>query len=185
MSDTNPVPHRRPAPPPIGVELSREPARTSARRSERVYTPPEPHEKYLLYPEEIPVGMDAMWLPTKIAGQPNDKAGQCFRAGWQPAAAKDFQRISGFGVDYPQSMIDAGLLEIVKPDAAIIVDDQMLVLRPKELSRRAKEQNDRLASDQVENQMRRLRQASRNFRGTEVRRQHAPLPDSARYEDEE
>jgi hypothetical protein len=188
MSDMNPVPHaRRGATPQIadGLHSERQPSRQSARSSARIYTPPEPHEKFHLDADEIPSDMDAMWLPTRIAGAPNDKVGQYFRAGWQPAAAKDFERISGYGVEYPQSMIDAGLLENIKPDAAIIVDDQMLVLRPKELSQRAKKQLDALAGDQVDNQMRRLRQASRAFRGTEIKyRQHAPLPDSARYEDE-
>ena len=187
MTDTSPVPHsRRGAPPQAdGLHSERQPSRQSSRSSARVYTPPEPHEKFHLDESEIPEDMDAMWLPTRIAGQPNDKVGQYFRAGWQPGAAKDFPRISGFGIDYPQSMIDAGLLENVKPDAAIIVDDQMLVLRPKEMSQRAKKQMETLAGDQVDNQMRRLRQASRAFRGTEIKyRQHAPLPDSARYEDE-
>lgn len=188
MSDTSPTPHaRRQAPPPGADMLEREPARKSARRPERMYQAPEPHEKYELYDEEKPEGMDWMWLPTSVAGAPNSRVmAQCYRAGWQPAKAADFPRISGFGVEYPEEMIDAGLLENVKPNAPIVIDEQMLVLRPMELSKKYERAQKTAAAEQVDNQMRRLRQASRGWRGTELKRgQHAPLPDSARYEDDE
>ena len=170
---------------PMGADvLERAPARESSRSSARMYQAPEAHEKYEVWPDEIPAGTDLMWLPTKIAGAPNPKVSQYYRAGWMPAAAKDFPRISGHGVDFPQAMIDAGLLENVKPDAPIVIDDQMLVMRPKEISRRAERERVSDANQQVENQMRRLQQTSRNFRGTEIRRQHAPLPDAPRPDEE-
>lgn len=196
MSGGQAVPHAsRRGTPQIAASLSDEPnpfddddvpGRKPERAPERMFTAPEPHEKYHLYPDEIPDDMDACWLPTRIAGQVNEKIGNFYRAGWMPAKAKDFPRVSGFGVEYPEEMIEAGLLENAKPNSPIIIDDQMLVLRSKELSRRANRQRNRDAVDQVENQFRRLKQASRSFRGTELKRgQHAPLPDSARYADEE
>ena len=171
----------------MGVEeiSSRESARTSARVSTRDYLPPEPHEKYELLPEEFPPGMDLMWLPTKIAGMPNDKVGQYYRARWEPAKAEDFPRLSGFGTDYPQAMIDAGLLDNVRADAPVIIDDQMLVMRPKELSRRAAKARAAAADDQVANQMARLNQAYRNARGVGVRRKIGAMPDIAPQGDEE
>lgn len=198
MSETQPVPHGRAARTPPGAAealnpfeddepTGRQSARRPARHPARMYTPPEPHEKYELWEEEKPPGMDWMWLPTSVAGAPNSRiVGQCFRAGWQPAKSIDFPRISGHGVEYPPEMIAAGLLQNVSDDAPIVIDEQMLVLRPAELSRKYEAQAKRNASDQVDNQMRRLRQASRGFRGTELKRgQHAPLPDSARYETED
>lgn len=184
MSDLHPIPHRtHGSMAPMGVE--REPSRESSRAPSRGYLPPEPHEKYELYPDEHPDGMDLMWLPTKIAGMPNPQVAQYYRAGWQPAAAKDFPRISGFGTEFPQAMIDAGLLETVRPDAPVVIDDQMLVLRPKELSRRAHQNNKRAADDMVANQMARLKQAYRNAPGGGVRRQHGALPTIAPLADEE
>lgn len=182
-----PIPHAagRSNIPPGSDILEREPARESARRSTRSYAPPEAHEKYEVYPEEMPAGMDLMWLPTRIAGMPNPQVGQYYRAGWQPAASKDFPRISGYGVDFPQAMIDAGLLENAKPDAPIVVDDQMLVMRPMEASRRAAHDRTERAKAQVNNQMARLQQASREFRGTQIQRRFAPLPDAPRPDYEE
>ena len=181
-----PVPHSRGNNiPPHAEGLDREPSRHSDRSSERMYQRPEPHEKYHLDDSEIPEGMDMMWLPTAVAGQPNARiVTECYREGWRPSAAKDFARISGYGVEFPQEMIEMGLLENVKPDAPIVIDDQMLVQRPKQLSQRYYARAHEQAVGQVDNQMRRLRQASRGFRGTEIKRQHAPLPDSAKYDDE-
>lgn len=177
-----PIPHTRGmAPMGAGGEtLEREPARTPSRSSARMYRAPEAFEKYEVYPEEIPEGMDLQWLPTKIAGAPNPKVGQYYRAGWMPAKSEDFPRISGFGTEFPEAMIAAGLLENVKGEAPIVIDDQMLVMRRKEVSRRAEHERINEARSQVDNQMRRLQQASRAFRGTEIRRQHAPMPDQPR-----
>lgn len=164
---------------PMGAVPEREPARFSERVMERPYMQPEPHTKYEIAAEDIPPGMDAMWLPTKIAGAPNPQVGQYYRAGWQPARAEDFPYHSGYGVQYPEMMVEAGLLEIVKADAPVIIDDQMLVLRPRELSARANRARQQEAHNQVENQMRRLRQVSRTFRDTRIQRSHAPMPDQA------
>ena len=170
----------------MGVEeIARESARTSSRVSVRDYTPPEPHEKYELLPDEFPSGMDLMWLPTKIAGMPNDKVGQYYRAHWQPAKAEDFPRLSGYGTEYPQAMIEAGLLDNVRADAPVIIDDQMLVMRPKELSRRAAKARASAADEQVANQMARLQQAYRNARGVGVKRNFGRLPDMAPQADDE
>lgn len=180
------IPHGRGGMAPMDSEvLEREPSRTSARSSARMYRAPESHEKYEVWPEEIPDGMDLQWLPTKIAGMPNPKVGQYYRAGWMPAKSEDFPRVSGYGVDFPEAMIAAGLLENVKSDAPIVIDDQMLVMRRKELSVRAERESIEEAKGQVNNQMRRLQQASRAFRGTEIKRQHAPMPDMPRADFEE
>lgn len=189
MSDTHPVPGRRNTAAEAMMSdfpsLEREPTRTSERSSARGYQVPEPHEKYELFEEEIPAGMDAMWLPTRIAGMPNPQVSQYYRAHWQPAAAKDFPRVSGFGTEFPEAMIAAGLLENVKPDAPIVIDDQMLVLRPKEFSAKAMRQHRKATDDQVANQMARLKQAYRNAGGVGIRRGHGALPNLAPQGDEE
>lgn len=175
---------------PMGdFPLDRVPERVSARqpvrRESRPYVPPPPHRKYHIDPRDIPPGMDALWLPTRIGGEPNRQVGQYYRSGWQPATAEMFPEISGYGVEFPANMVEAGLLENVRADAPIVVDDQMLVLRPKELSRAAAAEHERQSHDQVAIQMQRLKQVSRDFRGTEIRRRHAPMPDMAPREDEE
>ncbi len=173
-------------PQPMEDDLAppQEPVRIESRRSER-YTVPEPHERFELYPEEVPSGMDPTWQPISIMGQPNEKLAQFYRAGWQPAAAKDFPRVSGYGVEYPQAMIDAGLLRNVEANAPVLLDNQILLLRPKELSVRAERRRNRDAVDQVTTQMNRLSQAYRSARGVGVQRRHAPMPDMAPARDEE
>ena len=196
MTDTHPVPHSKPMPPPrnqmapMGIDderapIGRESSRQSSRSPARAYLPPEPHEKYELLPEEFPSDMDLNWLPITIAGAPNDKVGQHYRAGWQPARAEDFKRISGYGVEYPPSMIKAGLLQNVEADAPVIIDGQMLVMRPKELSLRAARQQANDADSQVANQMARLNQSYRNARGVGVRRNIGTMPSIAPQGDEE
>lgn len=150
-----------------------------------MYQPPQAHQKYEIYEDEMPPGQDLMWLPTKIAGMSNPRVGQYYRAGWMPAKAEEFPRVSGYGVDFPQAMIDAGLLENVPADAPIVIDDQMLVMRPKEISKQAERERISDANAQVDNQMRRLKQAGRNYSRTEIRRgQMAPLPDAPRPSDD-
>ena len=119
-----------------------------------------------------------MWLPTRIAGQPNAKLGQYYRVGWMPSPAKDFPKISGYGTEYPPVMIERGLLQNVTADEPIIIDDLMLVERPLELSQRARLAEKQAAKERVDNQMRRLQAAYRmNFDGGGVRRQIRPLSD--------
>lgn len=194
MNEAHPTQNSRPTPPrhqmaPMGVGDDDVPARESARQSERVpargYHRPEPHEKYELLPEEFPPGMDLNWLPITIAGAPNDKVGEHYREGWQPVTAETVPRISGYGTQYPESMIKAGLLKNVEPDAPIIIDGQMLVMRPQELSRRAARENASAANSQVANQMARLSQSYRNARGVGVRRNIGAMPAIAPQGDEE
>jgi len=165
--------------------IARESARVTARTQARAYRPPEPHEKYELLDDEFPPGMDLMWLPITIAGAPNEKVGQYYRAGWEPARAESFARISGFGTEYPDSMIRAGYLKNIEADAPVVIDGQMLVLRPKELSRRAAREHANLADSQVANQMARLQQSYRNARGVGVRRNIGAMPAIAPQGDEE
>lgn len=170
----------------MAPRMEREESRSSSRTSSRMYQAPEAHEKYEVWPEEIPSGMDLQWLPTRIAGAPNPQVMQYYRAGWQPAKSSDFSRISGFGVDVSPAMLDAGLLEIVKGDAPVVVDDQMLVMRPKELTLKAERQRNTAADEMVVNQMRRLQQTSRAFKGTEIKHgRFAPMPDQPRADYEE
>lgn len=168
--------------PPAGFDDSviadgRDPARQSSRRSDRMFTAPEPHQKYEVYDEEFPEGTDLLWLPTVIAGMENKRAVmEHHRAGWIPAAAKDFPRLSGYGHEVPEALLSRGLVDKVDADDPIVIDGQMLVMRPKHMSVRAHRERELAAQTQVENQMQRLRQASRAFRGTQTHRRFAPLP---------
>lgn len=170
---------------PMGVEApERDSVRQSTRTPGRPYSRPEEHEKYHIPDEMIPPGMDLMWLPTKVFGMPNGRTiAEFYREGWEPAAAKDFPVISGYGASLPKSLVDRGLISEVGADDPIEIGSQLLVMRPKQLSQRSRQREKSAAQEQVENQMRRLKQASRGFRGTEIRRQHAPLPDMAPQND--
>lgn len=189
MAGSPPIPQvpGRVAIPPMGADTQetpvREPARQSARRAVR-YAVPEPHEKYEIPPHMIPKGMDPLWLPVTIAGAPNPLVGDYYRAGWQPATSADFPELSGYGTEYPPAMISRGLLKNVEAEEPIIKDGLMLVLRPKELSAAARAEEGREANAMVDNHLRRLKQASRSFRGSEIKRgRYAPMPDSPRPDD--
>lgn len=147
-------------------DLQREPSRTTSRVSSRPYTPPQPYEKFHLDENEIPQGMDAFWLPTKTLGQPmNREVGHYYKAGWRPAKAADVPRVSGYGTDYPQELIDAKLIDVVGAESPVIIDDLMLVFRPKEQSAKAHARREQDANSQVRNQFKRLQMAYRHQGG--------------------
>lgn len=162
----------------------RTPARTSG-RGPSFFTPPEAHEKYEIPASEQDPSRDYFWAPTRIAGQPNDKLGQYYRAGWEPEVASNFPRISGFGTEYPKKMIDLGLLKNVDPNDPVLLDDLMLVSRPKEMSRAAREKEKKVAYEQVANQMQRLNQAYRpaDPRRPGISRRFRPLDDTGYSEE--
>lgn len=173
-------------PPEVPEAAAREPARVSARVAARRYEQPEPHLRYQLDPEEIPAGMVAQWVATKVKGAPTGTASAFYRAGWEPAEAKDFPRLSGYGTDFPQNLIDRGLIQNVKPDDLVTNDDASLVLMlcPKENVQKAAQKRKRDADDLVHTQFDRLQVESRRRVGarTEVRRGYANpdvTPDTA------
>ncbi len=178
---SQPIPHGRVGN-PLGPEVTealaaREPSRMSDRVPSRAYSPPEPHEKYALFEEEIPPNMDAKWLPTKIMGAENRDVMEAHKSGWIPARASDIPRISGYGVEYPQALIDAKLVTPIGAEAPIVIDDLMLVFRPVELSERARRAQQKASGEQVRNQMRRLQQAYRHSGGDlGIERKHGAAP---------
>ena len=185
MNDTAPR-ERRPVP-PMGVEPPvREPTRTPARQSSRFFTPPEVHEKYHIPTEMMDPAYDYMWQPTRIAGQSNQrKLSEFHRSGWDFAKASDFPELSGYGTDYPAGMVERGLLHKLTEDEPMEVDDQILLMRPKELSREARKRDREKAYNQVENQMKRLNQAYRpaDPRQPGVQRRHRPMGDEGYSEE--
>lgn len=177
MSDSHPVPHARSL--GSGIENAmgqRAPSREQSRAMTR-YSRPEPHQKYELLPEEIPDGMDAMWLPTTIAGQPNREVMNYHMDGWEPATAAQVPRLSGYGQQYPESMLKSGVVAVPDADSPVQIDGLMLVFRDKELSARAHAQREREAGSQVRNQFARLRQTYRSSGGSlGIERRAAPAP---------
>ncbi len=172
--------------PPMGYEAQRVPAKEPARNASRNRVLPEPHETYEIAPDELMEGMDHFWMPTRISGQPNPDIRDFYEAGWEPAAAKDFPRQSGYGREYPASMIAAGLLENVGPNDAVIRKDLMLVVRPKHLSQRAEQATKARAVDQVRNQYARLQQSYRGRDGgSGIKTSYGRLPGMAPASDEE
>jgi len=169
---------------PESFNMGREPSRQSSRAPTR-FIAPEPYEKFTLSEDEIPEGMDAFWLPTKILGQPSREVMQYYQAGWEPARAQDFPRISGYGVEYPKALLDAKLIETISAESPIIIDDLMLVMRAKTVSRAAHQRRIHDAVDQVQNQMRRLQSAYRH-RGGDLgirRNKFEQLPNTAPQQD--
>ena len=188
MTDTNTgAPRERRPVPPMGVEPpTREPARSAARQPARFFTAPEAHEKYHIPVEMMDPAYDYMWQPTVIAGQPNQrKLSEFHRSGWDFAKSSDFAELSGYGVEYPQAMVDRGLLHVVSADEPMEVDGQILLMRPKELSKAARKKDAERAYSQVENQMKRLQQAYRpaDPRQPGVQRRHRPMADDGYTEE--
>ena len=187
MAGLPPPPRRTESVPPMSdAEPGREPARVLA-RAPQYFTPPEAHEKYEIPLDEQDPSKDYFWAPTRIAGQPNPKLSQYYRAGWQPEAASNFPRISGYGTEYPKSMIDRGLLHNVGADEPVVNDndDLMLLSRAKEMSRAARKRDAEVAHRQVINQMERLNQAYRpaDPRRPGVSRRIRPLEDAGYSEE--
>jgi hypothetical protein len=169
---------------PMGAEAPhREPARSSTRGTSRGFVAPEQHERFAIGEDEGPPGMDRFWAPTSIAGMPNSNyLHNLLRAGWEPAEAKDFPRISGIGEELPAKLVAKGLLSEVLPGDPIEKDGLMLMLRPMELSRRAHQQRERDAYNAVDAQMERLQQTYRpagRGAGINRRRGQAPMMDTA------
>jgi hypothetical protein len=154
------------APPPGEISggdepMERTPARQSARQPERFYVPPEPHEKYHIDPRDIPAGFDAQWVAVTIKGAKNGALTDYWRGGWRPARAEQFPDQSGYGIEFPKELIDAGYAEQVKPESPVEKDGQMLMMRPKQASIAADERRKRNAAELVQTQMQRLSLSSR------------------------
>lgn len=155
----------------------REPARAPARQSARPYVAPEPHLRYELLPEEIPEGMEAQWVAISVKGAPIPSLSRFYRGGWVPAQAGQFARLSGYGTEYPQQLIEAGLVKNVGASDPVLDDDksQILMLRPKEIGQKATRRRTQEARDLVATQMERLSLNSRRTIGdrTQFQRQFA------------
>jgi hypothetical protein len=147
---------------PILEDATRNAPRDAARdagRDQIRQRPREPHEKYYVDPKRIPKGYAAQWIATKVRGAPARSMGNFFRAMWKPARAEDFPELSDFGL-YDQSMVDMGVVPKINPDGPVVLDDQMLVLRPKKFSADADREREAHGRRQMEDHFRLVRERS-------------------------
>lgn len=177
--DTMPGETGAEAPTPVAEAAApsgRDTQRASSRQPTRMFTPIEPHLRYELHPHEIPADMEAQWVVLSVKGAPGPNLGRYYQNGWMPALAKDYPRLSGFGIKYPDQLIRAGLIKETQDDDPVLDDDksQILMVRPKEYGVRAEAARRNDAVSLVETQMDRLQLHSRRHirDRTEFRRQH-------------
>jgi hypothetical protein len=139
--------------------------------------PREPHEVYAIDRQDQPRDMDLMWAALKVRGAPNqDRLNEFIRTGWRPARAQDYPDHSGYDVNanYSQTLIDLGFARRIAPDDPVVNRDLMLMIRPKEMSRESRAEDQARADGQINDHMNRLRQVSARQigeRNTTVRRQ--------------
>jgi hypothetical protein len=137
----------------------------------------EPHLKYHIPKNKIPAGMVAEWKALTVKGMSNrDHLIEVYRAGWQPARAEQFPEFSGFGINFGDRTLQIGIspegaaiyLENVKAGDPIVLDGQILMLRPEELNEEAHDENKRRAVDDVAQQIARLSGRSREQIGAQL-----------------
>lgn len=160
------------------ASTGRQSSRVSERQSARPYTPPEPHLKYEIPEDRRDPSKDYLWLPTHIVGAPNPRISEYYRAGWIPSTAEQFPEISGYGTEYPQKLVDLGLLTPIQASDPLIKDNMMLVERPISKSAEARRREREEARDRVDTQMRALHAQYRtNFSDGGIKRAVRPLTD--------
>lgn len=111
-------------------------------------TPVPRHMRFEIAESALKKGFDHFYVATTIAGQPNPKLGEFWRAGWRPAAAKDFPKQSGLDLKVDARMVELGFMKQVLSDDPIIDGGLMLVLRPMQLSQRSRK-NDQYEADKA------------------------------------
>lgn len=147
-------------------DTERQSARIPARELER-FIPPEPHERFHIDAAAFPPDMHVQWLPYLIKGMPNPQASDYWRAGWAPARAADFPAFSGYGLAVPSVLKGVKLpdgtplAKDIAADDPVIKDGQLLIVRPKEISRFAEERSAHRAQAQMSDHIRRVTAQSR------------------------
>ena len=157
----------------------RAPARTEARRPVR-FAPVQPENRYTIPPNRIPAGMTAEWKALSVFGVPNrNHMVELCRAGWVPAKASDFPEFSGYGTDFAPAVLAMGNMKPCQADDPVVINQLILMLRPKEYSDEAVEQHRADSRTQMNDQLRRLALTSRAAVGagnTKITRQYVGDP---------
>ncbi len=156
-------------------DATRDDGREAPRDPVRI-RPREPHEKYDIDPSQKARGMSYVWVATSIRGAPNPRLGQYMRAGYRPCRAADHPELSDYGL-YDQSLVDMGVVPQVQADSPVVLDNQMLVSRPKPLTDKAVGEREAAAERQMDDHMRRIREKSEREIGagrTRLSRRYGP-----------
>lgn len=142
--------------------------------------PVEPDQKYAIPDSERDRGMDYCWAATKIRGVQSPRLSAFIRAGWQPARAAAHPRLSGLDIHIDPTLVELGVMQAPNPDGPVILDDQMLMVRPKSLSDEARRQDKERARRQIDDHMTRLDQNSRRHIGdrTRLSRSYGPADEA-------
>lgn len=142
----------------------------------------EPHEKFHIPREWMKPGWDYTWAATKIRGMPNPRFVDRVQGQWQPVRAEEMPGISRLRLGAAnQMLVEMGFIPEVKPDGPIVIDDQMLMMRPLAISNAAKERDRRAATEQVEGHLNAARAKSDRALGpgkSEARRTYGPADEA-------
>lgn len=143
--------------------------------------PREPHEKYDLPRGTAQRGMDYLWAATRIpyTTLKSRRLDEFRRAGWKFARAADFQELSGYRPrdQVNRRFVELGIDDDVRADDPVILDNSVLMMRPKALTAEAERERDQAAANQINDHLRRQREKSEREIGknyTQMRRHYGP-----------
>jgi hypothetical protein len=153
------------AEPPTGRTEERTVERDSLADWGHYEAPIDRHMRFEMEESAKRAGFDYFWAAMTIAGQPNPRVGEYWRAGWRPARAKDYPRQSGLDLDVDPRLVELGFMKKVLPDDPIVDGGLVLCLRPMQYSLQSRK-NDRYEADKaLYDKTEALRQQSRRAIG--------------------
>ncbi len=129
--------------PPLDREAKREAAPSLKMRAKPNWVDIDPAagdivDKFHIDPDKIPPGMAAQWVTDSVLGKPMPQhRAQFEKGGWTPVHQDDFD-----------GQFD-GMFMPKGADGEIMLESSALMMRPKQLSDRAKLREERMAREQV------------------------------------
>lgn len=155
--------------PQMVADASRDELRSPDREWARE-RPIEPSEKFDLTRFQLDPKMDFLFAGTRIpyTTLKNPRLDQFRRAGWAFARAADFPELSGYkpGDKADRRLIELGLESEVRADDPVILDNNVLMMRPKRLSDEARRELDAAARRQITDHLRKQKENSERQIGT-------------------
>ena len=177
--------------PPVDYDTARDEVREEFRDDDYIRIKPrDPSQKYELPRGTHQRGMDYLWASTRVpfTNLKNKRLDDFRRAGWKMARAADFPELSHYKPQQQANrrLIELGLEEDVRADDPVILDNLVLLMRPKALTQEAERERDQLASNQINDHLRRQRERSEREIGkqyTQMRRHYGPSDEAPSDQD--
>ena len=164
------------------IDMSRDEAREDFRDDQFVRARPrEPSQKYEIPKNRRERGMDYLWASTRIpfTNLKNRRLNDYLSSGWKYDRAAAQPELSDYRPqkEVNRRLIELGLEEEVRADDPVIKDNLVLLKRPHALTEEAERERDQIASNQINDHLRRQRERSEQQIGkqyTQMRRHYGP-----------